>query len=281
MLKAISQNFSGLCAFQQLLDVTAHNIANVNTVAFKEKQVSFWELTYRELAERRLPHAGEPPLPPRGGRGTAVSSIVPSREQGALTYTGRNLDLAVLGEGFFRVIRADGSHAYTRSANFALDAAGNLTMPDGTILDPPLFLRAQEGRIDFASLTITPSGLVQAALLPLEAGDDALPAGEQEMDLSATVELGRVYLYQFVNPQSLTALGDNLLLPSAASGPPREGLPGEDDFGVIRAGYLESANVDLARQMTTLLRGQRALQATSRAMVTADELFGLTLNLQS
>ncbi|MEW5919722.1 MAG: flagellar hook-basal body protein [Bacillota bacterium] len=283
MLKAISQNYSGLRGFQQLLDVTAHNIANVNTVAFKEKQVSFFELTYRELAERRLPHAGNPPMPPQSGRGTAVSSIVLSREQGSLAYTGRNLDLAVVGEGFFRVVRPDGSYAYTRSGNFALDADGNLTMPGGVLLDPPLYLREQEGRIDFGTLAITPAGIVQAAPLRTEAEDDfsPFPPGAEEETPAAIVELGQLYLYQFINPQSLSAVGDNLLLPSAASGPPLEGLPGEEGYGEIRHGYLENANVDLARQITTLMRGQRALQANSRAMSIADELWALTLNLQS
>lgn len=276
MLKAISQNYTGLRGHQQLLDVTAHNIANVNTVAYKEKQVSFHELTYRELAERRLPHAGDPPLPPHNtGRGTAVSSIVPSREQGALKYTERKLDLAVVGEGFFRVIRPDGSHAYTRSGNFSLDADGNLTTPQGVLLDPPLNLQEREDEIDLDTLTVTPNGTLQANRLQPAAEDELL-----DEDFSQTVELGQIQLYRFINPQSLTESGDNLLLPSEATSPPQEGLPGEEGFGEIRQGYLENANVDLARQFTSLIQGQRALQSNSRAMHVADELWALTLNLQ-
>lgn len=274
MLKAISQSYSGLRGFQQLLDVTADNIANVNTVAFKEKQVSFFELTYRGLAERRLPHAGSPATAPQSGCGTAVSSIVASREQGGLNFTGRSLDLAVLGEGFFRVINPDGSYAYTRSGNFALDANGNLTTPGGELLDPPPQLREQEGSINIGTLNITPGGIIQAlAVHAAEAGE--APQGE------GPVELGQIYLYSFVNPQSLAARGGNILLPSAASGPPQAGLPGEQGYGEIRSGYLENANVDLARQITMLIRGQRSLQASSRALSTAEELWALTLNLQS
>ena len=274
MLKAISQNYSGIRGFQQLLEVTADNIANVNTVAFKEKQVSFFELTYRGLAERRLPHAGNSVPAPQSGRGTAVSSIVASREQGALTFTGRSLDLAVLGEGFLRVISPDGSYAYTRSGNFALDANGNLTMPGGELLDPPLQLREQQGRIDSGTLRITPGGIIQAlAVHPAEAGEAPQAEGP--------VELGQIYLYSFVNPQSLAARGGNMLLPSAARGPPLAGLPGEPGYGEISSGYLENANVDLARQITMLIRGQRSLQACFRALSTAEELWALTLNLQS
>ncbi len=276
MLKAISQNYSALRGFQQMLDVTAHNIANVNTVAYKEKQLSFHELTYRELAERRLPNSGDSPVPPQSGRGTAVSSVVPSREQGALAHTGRNLDLAVVGEGFFRVLLPDGGYAYTRSGNFFLDADGNLTMAGGILLDPPLYLQEQEDMIDFESLTVTPGGVVQANRLPLAEEADILdgPTGN-------IAELGQLHLYNFINPQSLSEIGDNLLLPSAATAPPREGLPGADDFGEMRQGFLENANVDLARQVTSLIRGQRALQSSSRALHLVDELWGLTLNLQS
>lgn len=277
MLKAISQNYSALRGFQQMLDVTAHNIANVNTVAYKEKQVSFHELTYRELAERRLPHAGDPPLPPHNsGRGTAVSSVVPSREQGALAQTGRNLDLAVVGEGYFRVLLPDGGHAYTRSGNFYLDADGNLTMPGGFLLDPPLFLQGQENIVDLGSLNVTPGGVVQANLLPLAEETDLFHATNTD-----TIELGQLDLYNFINPQSLSEIGNNLLLPSAATAPPQAGLPGVDGYGEIRQGFLENANVDLARQMTSLIRGQRGLQSSSRALHVADELWALTLNLQS
>ena len=277
MLKAISQNYSGMRGFQQMLDVTANNIANVNTVAYKEKQVSFHELTYRELAERRMPHAGDPPLPPHNtGRGTDISSIVPSREQGALNATSRNLDLAVVGEGFFRLVLPDGGYAYTRSGNFFLDAAGNLTTPGGILLDPPLSLQEQEDVIDFESLMITQGGVVQANRLPLTDEADLL-----EEQTGNIIELGQLHLYTFLNPQSLSEIGDNLLLPSEATAPPQEGFPGEDGYGEIRQGYLEQANVDLARQMTELIRGQRSMQTSSRALHVADELWALTLNLQS
>lgn len=277
MLKAISQSYSGLQGFQQMLDVTAHNIANVNTVAYKEKQVSFHELTYRVLGERRLPQAGNPPLPPHNsGRGVAVSSVVPSREQGGLAFTGRNMDLAVVGEGFFRVILPDGGYAYTRSGNFSLDRDGNITMPGGILLDPPLLLGEREDMIDFESLMVTPTGIVQANRL--QQGDEADPLAETTGN---TIELGQLQLYNFINPQSLSEIGGNLLLPSAATGPPQEGFPGADGYGEIRQGFLENANVDLARQVTSLIRGQRAIQSGSRALHVADELWALTLNLQS
>ncbi|HHU75560.1 MAG TPA: flagellar hook-basal body protein [Firmicutes bacterium] len=280
MLKSIGQCTAGIRAQQQLLDVTAHNIANVNTVSFKERQVSFYELTYREIAERRLPQAGSPVTPPLSGRGVAISNTSPCMEQGSPAYTGRNLDLAILGEGFFRVIRPDGNYAYTRDGGFSLDREGNLTLPGGIRLDPPLNLQEQDGKIDLSSLSVTPEGIIFAPSLVDRAeepayleSDDAFAAG--------MVRLGEIRLYRFINPESLSHIGNNLYFPSQASGPPVEGLPGSGEFGHLGQSYLENSNVDLAGQMTALIRGQRALQSSSRTLTTADELWALTLNIQS
>jgi len=283
MLKAIGQCWSGLRAHQQMLDVTAHNLANVNTVAFKQKQVSFQELTYREIAERRLPRAGDPPSPPQSGRGTAVSSIIPLMEQGSLVSTGKFTNLAITGEGFFRVIRPDGSYAYTRSGNFSLDAEGNLTLPGGIRLDPVLQLKTRENEIDFTTLTVSPEGIICAH--PFAAGEriesNTLPLAGEEALPSGVIKLGEITLYRFINPESLLHLGENLFSPSEASGPPVAGSPGDNGFGRLEEGFLENSNVDPARQITALIRGQRAMQSSSRAMITADELWALTMNIQS
>lgn len=279
MLKSIGQCYSGIRAHQQLLDVTAHNIANVNTVAFKGKQVSFQELTYREIARRRLPRAGNPAVPPQSGRGTAAFSTAPLMEQGSLAYTGRSLDLAVIGEGFFRVIRPDGSYAYTRGGNFSLDAEGNLTLPGGIRLDPVLNLQERENEIDLSTLSISPNGAVLARSYP--GGGGEILSGDGEELSGGMIKLGEMQLYRFINPGSLFNMGDNLFVPSEASGPPVAGTPGENGFGSLQQCYLENSNVDLAEQITALIRGQRALQSSSRTMTTADELWALTLNIQS
>ncbi|NLX91597.1 MAG: flagellar hook-basal body protein [Firmicutes bacterium] len=279
MLKAIGQCYSGIRAHQQLLDVTAHNIANVNTVAFKGKQVSFQELTYREIAQRRLPRAGNPAVPPRSGRGTAVVSTAHLLEQGSPAYTGRSLDLAIMGEGFFRVIRPDGSYAYTRGGNFSLDAEGNLTLPGGIRLDPVLNLRERENEIDLSTLSISPDGAVLARPYP-EGGGEILFRDEEEL-AGGMIKLGEIQLYRFINPESLLNAGENLFVPSETSGPPAAGIPGENGFGTLQQYYLENSNVDLAQEITGLIRGQRALQSSSRTLTTADELWALTLNMQS
>ena len=274
MLKSLANSWTGLRAHQQMLDIAAHNLVNVNTVAYKEKRVSFADLPARNLTERRLPVAGEPPTPARSGRGVVLSSVTSSYEEAPLDFTGNNFDLAVAGEGYFRVIMPDGSYAYTRAGNFTLDAEGNIVTANGRPLDLHLTVDNWSG-VDLSTLEITPGGEIYARSME-EAG---LP--EAGYSPHAAVKLGEVPLYRFVNPQGLSYIGDNLVLPSAASGPPLEGRAGEEGFGEIRQGFLEKANVDLGRQMVMLIRGQRALQASARTAVTADELWALTLNVQS
>ena len=275
MLKSISGSFTGIRGCQQMLEVVANNLANVNTTAYKERTVSFQELPYRPWrnAVCRFQEA-------RGGsarEGTVIGSIVPSQE-GVPCFTDYKLDLAIEGEGFFRVIREDGSYAYTRSGNFRPDAQGNIVLPGGERLDITLNQKGREGAVDLSSLVVTPEGRI---MVREENGTNSSSEQGQEGVAPGTVELGSLKIYRFTNPQGLTGLGHNLFIPSANSGPPREGEAGEEGFGSIRQGFLESSNVDMGRQMAMLIRGQRSLQASARTLTAADELWALTLQMQS
>jgi flagellar basal-body rod protein FlgG len=284
MLKSISGSYTGIRSCQQMLDVVANNLANVNTTAYKERTVSFQELPYRALAERRLPLSGSPVAAPLGGKGTVLGSIASSQEGGTPVYTDYKLDLAIEGEGFFRVIREGGSYAYTRSGNFRSDAEGNIVLPGGERLDITLNPKGREGAVDLSSLVVTPDGRI---MVREENGDHSSSEHGQDKEQDqgggapGMVELGSLKIYRFINPQGLSGLGKGLFIPSANSGPPREGRAGEEGFGSIRQGFLESSNVDMGRQMTMLIRGQRALQASARTLTAADELWAVTLQMQS
>lgn len=267
MLKSISNSYTGLRGFQQGLDTTAHNLSNMNTTAFKEKQPHFQELIYREMEERRLPIAGDPALPPHSGRGSSDVISKALLNQGALSSTGRSLDMAIEGEGFFRVEGPDGEHAYTRSGNFTLDPEGRVVTPQGYFLDPAVEIDVEEREdLSMEDIAVSPDGTV------------SVPSAEEE---EGEVEIGQIPLYGFTNAEGLYEEGENLYLPSENSGEPFEGIAGEDGFGVIRQGALEESNVDLSRQMNELLRNQRSLQASSRALMTADELWAISLNIQA
>ncbi len=282
MLKSIANSYTGLRGHQQVLDVTAHNMANINTIGFKEKQTSFQDLAYRALTERRLPFAGQPPAPPVTGRGAMLASVTPSMEQGTMIRTDAPFDLAIEGEGFFRVILPDGSYGYTRSGVFNLDGSGNLAMPGGVLLDVPVNLLDYENHVDLGTMTVSPEGKLLGSRLPTgsDADEEQLFPGEADELPGGIVELGQLALYRFRNPQSLSHIGETILVPAGATGPPEEGQPGQEGFGLLRQGYLEGSNVDLSTQVTQLIQSQRALQASSRSLITADELWAITLNLQ-
>lgn len=281
----MANSITGLQAHQQVLDVTAQNLANINTGTYKEKMVSFHELFYRNLAERRLPITGDAPLPPRCGGGVALACIATSSREGSLHFTGRQLDLALVGEGFFRVIRPDGSYAYTRCGNFMPDAEGRLMTAGGERLDLALNSSAIERKEPF-NLLITPQGeLYLPETTPAEkkeGGEEPPVLAENEVELPhpGLEKVGELLLYRFTNPQGLRSIGGNCLLPTADSGLPQEGKAGENGFGLLQQGFLENSNVDLAGQMVNLIRGQRALQAAARTLTAADELWALTINLQ-
>lgn len=282
MLKSIANSSTGLRAHQQMLDVVAHNLANVNTIAYKERLVSFQELLYRDLAERRLPVKAGAVLPPSSGRGAALTGTAASLREGSMHFTGRQFDLALEGEGFFRVTRPDGSYAYTRCGNFSLDAEGRLVTAAGDRLDFTLNLHAADDMAEkVAALVITPRGEIFIPVFPPRAEEKTdSPVSEEKEDPPAMEKVGELPLYRFANPQGLLPVGGNLFLPAAASGLPQEGNAGEEGLGLLKRGFLESSNVDLAGQMVSLMRGQRAFQAAARSLTTADELWAQTLNLQ-
>ena len=133
-------------------------------------------------------------------------------------------------------------------------------------------------------LVITTRGdIYLPASPPLVKEEGESPVSEEnegEQPAPGRVRVGEIFLYRFTNPQSLSSIGGNLLLPAANSGPPQAGKAGENGLGLIRPGFLENSNVDFAGQMVMLIRGQRALQAAARTLTVADELWAQTLNLQ-
>ncbi|MEW5785280.1 MAG: flagellar hook-basal body protein [Bacillota bacterium] len=261
MIRAYGNFLSGINAFQRSLEQTADNLANVNTVAYKRSEVSFSDLLYCRLQEKRLPVAPLPPASdPQAGLGVRPAAVVPFLEQGPLAESTRPLDLAIEGDGFFRIIQSDGAEAFTRQGNFSVDSDGRLITAAGDYLDTPFTLLGMR----LETVAIGPDGAVLAVN----------EAGEIE-------SLGVVPLYRFVNTAGLFKDGGGRHLATEASGAPVAGVPQENGFGTLRQYYLEGSNVNLGLDMIQLMTAQRALQANARGLVTADELQALTLQVRA
>jgi len=253
MLRAFSTAATGMIAQQQIVDVIANNLANINTVGFKRSQVDFQDLMYVKLAEAgREDSAGT--VAPVGfeiGSGVKSGGTVKVYTQGEQENTGRSLDLSIQGDGFFQVTMPDGSTRYTRNGQFLLDAEGNLVTSTGALLEPPITIPA-----DTRTINIAPDGEVSAFV------------GSEQTPTSA----GQIQLVRFPNPAGLSSLGGNLLAATEASGTASTGTAGENGYGRIQSGFLERSNVQMVTELVNLIKAQRAYEINSRAIKAGDDM---------
>ena len=120
MLRSLYSAVSGMKAHQTKLDVIGNNIANVNTYGFKSSRARFQDVFYQTLQSAA------------GGDGSQLGGIDLDMSRSALQSTGRPMDVAITGEGFFQVMDADGNIFYTRAGNLMLDSnSGNLVDSNG------------------------------------------------------------------------------------------------------------------------------------------------------
>jgi flagellar basal-body rod protein FlgG len=244
---------TGLHAQEALVDTIANNLANWNTTGFKKGRVDFEDLMYRQLAAA-TGLIGNPDIRHPAGVGAAVSSIGKVFSQGELKTTGRELDVAIQGAGFFELLLPDGRYAYTRNGVFQLNEDGMLVNADGFQLSPLMQLPP-----DAQQVVIRPDGEVLV----------------QVPDQTEPVNLDRIVLANFVNPAGLTPTGDNLFLPSWKSGDVFYGDPGEDGFGQLGQGFLEGSNVDESEEITSLVLAQRGYQVNARVIQAADQMMSI------
>ena len=250
---------SGMKAQQLMVDTIANNLANVNTTGFKRSRVSFEDVLYETLEGARTvnPQDSQTIAPVQIGKGVRLAAIMRLHTQGAPEQTGRPLDLAIEGDGFFQVEKPDGTTAYTRDGSFSVSDTGSIVTNGGYKLLPNVTLPQ-----DVQDVTVSPSGLVTAT------------SGSGQ-----PVELGRVELARFVNPSGLMSLGENLYGETAASGQPVTGFPQEQGFGRLLQGMLESSNVEIVQEMTDMIAAQRAYEINAKAIRAGEDMMQATSDL--
>ena len=244
---------TGLDAQDVRMRVIANNLANVNTIGFKRDRANFETLAYQQIVAAGSQADSQNKLASGLNLGTGVqlTGIERIDTQGTLSTTGNSLDLAIEGSGFFQVQQTDGTTAYTRAGNFKTNAEGIVVTSDGLPLIPQI--QVPEGATSFS---IGNDGTVSATL-----------AGESE-----PTQLGQIELARFINPAGLTAVGDNLLTESAASGQPQVGTAGLEGRGTIRQGALEQSNVNTVEELVDMIETQRAYEVASKMIKATDEM---------
>ena len=261
MFRALSSSATGMEAQQSLIDVVANNIANVNTAGYKKSRADFADLLYETIRAPGTSAAEgrEVPVGVQLGHGTKLTATQMSFSPGTLKKTDNPLDLAIEGSGFCLVSNPDGNTAYTRAGTFKTDSQGRLTTVDGNLMEPAMTVPP-----DAVKINVGKDGTVSALL-----------AGQTQ-----PTQLGKLQLAGFANPAGLSRIGDNLYLETAASGPARQGAPGQNELGTISQGFLEMSNVKVVEEMIELIVGQRAYEANSRVIKAADEMLRATAQLR-
>ncbi len=240
-------------AQQQGVDNIANNLANANTNGYKRSTIVFHDLLYQTVSapgEGAASGAAQPAMLQMGHGATPVATVR-NFLQGSLTSTQNPLDMAINGQGFFQVLRPDGTVAYTRDGVFTLSANGTIVTQSGLPLEPEITIPP-----DATAIQISQDGIVSA-----------LVAGE-----TTPTELGQIEMVRFNNNAGLRAIGNNLYEESAASGEPIISTPGEDGLGLISQGFVESSNVEVVQEMVNLITAQRAYEVNSRVVTTADQM---------
>ena len=261
MIRALYSAATGMQAQETNLDVISNNLANVNTTGFKKGRADFQDLMYQYVMEPGAP-TSQTTINPTGiqiGLGVKTASVQKLFTQGDLSSTNNQLDVAVEGDGFFQVTRPDGTLAYTRTGSFRLDQAGQLTTADGFIIAPGITVPP-----DALGITIGQDGTVS-----VKQPNNAIPA-----------QVEQLIAVRFPNNGGLRATGQGLYEETQASGAPVTGIFSQTGYGRLNQGFLESSNVSVVEQVVNMITAQRAYEASSKGITTADEMLTSAINLK-
>ncbi|AOR77451.1 flagellar basal-body rod protein FlgG [Novosphingobium resinovorum] len=253
-MRSLSIASTGMLAQQTNVDVISNNIANMNTTGFKRQRAEFQDLLYQQETRPGASTSSDGTKVPTGiqiGAGVKTGGVYRITEQGALTSTGNQYDMAIDGEGYFQVMLPSGDLAYTRAGSFQLSDQGELVTTDGYRVQPDITI--PQGAV---AVSVSKTGEVQVKL-----------DGQAQMQT-----VGQLELATFINQAGLEAIGDSLFQETGASGQPIVSTPGQPGYGTLSQGFIEASNVNPVSEITALITAQRAYEMNSRVLKTADEM---------
>lgn len=261
-MQALKIAATGMAAQQMRVDVTAHNISNMTTTAYNARRIEYSDLHYQQLRSPGAVTAGTGEILPAGvqlGLGVRPSAVSLELRQGAMRQTGGELDLGIEGDGYIEIALPSGDTGYTRDGSLKVTGEGELVTSDGYSVLAGITLPIDARRVE-----INRDGTVFAFF-------DGQITGQQ---------IGEIQMATFINDKGLEAIGDNLFLETAASGPANVGEPGVDGRGTFRQGYLEESSVDVVAEITELIEAQRGYELNSRVLAAADEMLATTSQIR-
>ena len=259
MLRGLYSSATGMKAQEMLIDVTANNLANVNTNGFKRSQLDFADQLYTTLQQAGSEvTAGQPsPVGLQIGSGVRPTGTTKLFTPGTVEQTENPLDVAIEGEGFFQIELPSGGQRFTRDGAFRLNAEGTLVTMGGYALTDQVTI---------------PQGSTDVSV-----GKDGTVSFRDQT--GATTNAGQLTIVQFPNPAGLSSEGGNLFSQTVASGDPVQAQPGDPGVATLLGGHIERSNVQVVKELISLITAQRAYEINSRAIQAGDEMLSTTTDI--
>jgi flagellar basal-body rod protein FlgG len=261
MFRSLYTAASGMTAQQLNLDNIANNLANASTSGFRRRRLQFADLMYQNMvtpgaaASQQTTYAAGLQV----GMGTRPGASEMVQTPGDPTTTDNELDMMIQGAGFFQVRLHNGDLAYTRAGEFHRNEQGNIVTANGNALEPAITIPP-----DATSVTISEDGTVSV-----------LQPGQIQAQ-----QIGNIQLAMFPNPGGLNSLGNNLFMPTTASGDAIIGTPGgTEGLGTLQQKMLEQSNVNVVEEFIQMILAQRSYESNSKVVTAADQMFQQVNNL--
>ena len=261
-MRALKIAATGMSAQQMRVETISNNLANMSTTGYNARRAEFSDLHYQQMTRAGTVSATDGTVLPTGvqlGLGVRPAAVTVQLQQGSLSASGGDLDVAIEGSGYLEVTLPSGQTAYTRDGALKRNGEGLIVTSDGFPVSPEIVIPS-----DARSVSINASGEVFAYF------SDAVEAQL----------LGQFTMSGFTNAKGLEAIGGNLFLETEASGPSLVSSPGQDGLGTLRQGYLEDSSVDAVREITELIEAQRGYEMNAKVISAADQMMGATTQIR-
>ena len=260
-MQALHTAATGMAAQELNVQVISNNIANLRTTGFKKQTAAFQDLIYEHVRRVGAQASDQGTILPVGvdlGGGVKTVGTPRSMTQGTLSQTGNDLDLAIGGEGFFKILMPDGSFQYTRDGTLQMDNQGRIVTSQGNPVQPGITIPTNA-----SGISVNQQGQVSVTL----------PGSN-----TSTV-IGQIGLTRFINKAGLQPVGNNQFIDTPSSGAPQDGIANAEGLGSITQGSLEQANVDVVSEMSDLIAAQRAYEMNAKVISAADQMMQSTTGM--
>jgi flagellar basal-body rod protein FlgG len=260
-MRALHTAATGMMAQELNVQVISNNIANMRTTGYKRQRAEFQDLLYEHVTRIGTQTSDQGNILPVGidlGSGVKTAGTPRVMTQGEMVQTGKDFDVAIRGEGFFKIQMPDGTYTYTRDGSIEIDQQGRIVTSQGNLVQPGITIPQNA-----SGVTINQQGQVSVTL-----------TGQ-----TAPSVLGQFTLTRFINKAGLQSIGDNLFVETPASGTPQDGTPNVDGMGNLLQSNLEQANVEAVTEISDLIAAQRAYEMNAKVISASDQMLSSTSNL--